>query len=100
MRTTIDLPDELLRQVKARAALDGLKLKDLIMRYVAQGLRQSTQAATGIGIDPDARPRRTELPVTIPAAGRTMPALSNGEIETLLEAEDAAHALTSSNQRG
>jgi hypothetical protein len=44
MRTTIDLPDELLRQVKARAALDGLKLKDLITRYVEQGLRQGAQS--------------------------------------------------------
>jgi hypothetical protein len=40
MRTTIDLPDELLRQAKARAALDGVKLKDLIICYVQEGLRQ------------------------------------------------------------
>ena len=30
MRTTIDLPDELLKQAKARAALDGMRLRDLI----------------------------------------------------------------------
>jgi hypothetical protein len=39
MRTTIDLPDELLRQAKAKAAIHGIKLKDLITRYVEQGLR-------------------------------------------------------------
>jgi hypothetical protein len=35
MRTTIDLPDELLRRAKSEAALRGRKLKDL----VEQGLR-------------------------------------------------------------
>ena len=35
MKTTIELPDELYRQAKAMAALDGRKLKDL----VEQGLR-------------------------------------------------------------
>lgn len=36
MKTTIDLPDELYRQAKATAALDGRKLKDL----VEEGLRR------------------------------------------------------------
>ena len=35
MKTTIELPDELYRQAKATAALDGRKLKDL----VEEGLR-------------------------------------------------------------
>jgi hypothetical protein len=35
MRTTVDLPDELLRQAKSEAALRGRKLKDL----VEEGLR-------------------------------------------------------------
>jgi len=38
MRTTIDLPDDLFRQAKARAALSGIKLKDLIARYVERML--------------------------------------------------------------
>ncbi len=41
MRTTLDIPDDLFRRLKARAALEGLKLKDLLERYVAWGLRQS-----------------------------------------------------------
>ena len=35
MRTTVDLPDELLRRAKAEAALRGRKLKDI----VEEGLR-------------------------------------------------------------
>jgi hypothetical protein len=38
MRTTIDLPDETFRQLKARAALNGLKLKDLVTQLVERGL--------------------------------------------------------------
>jgi hypothetical protein len=41
MRTTLDLPDSVFRQLKARAALEGLTLKDLIARYVANGLRSA-----------------------------------------------------------
>ncbi len=37
MRTTIDLPDELFRQIKARAAMRGQKLKE----YVTEALRDS-----------------------------------------------------------
>lgn len=35
MKTTVEIPDELFRQAKAKAALEGVKLKDL----VADGLR-------------------------------------------------------------
>jgi hypothetical protein len=84
MRTTIDLPDELLRQVKAKAALDGMKLKDLITRFVEQGLR---------GASPPRAPRRrqrSELPVARAATGRTLPALTNAEIQRILDEEEVA----------
>ena len=38
MRTTIDLPDSLYRTLKARAALEGLPMKDLVRRLVERGL--------------------------------------------------------------
>lgn len=83
MRTTIDLPDELFRQAKAKAALDGLKLKDLIARYVEEGLK---------GLPLQASPRRrerSELPVARAATGRALPALSNEEIQRILDEEEA-----------
>jgi hypothetical protein len=87
MRTTIDLPDELFRQVKARAALDGLKLKELITRYVEQGLRLGSAAAM-----PEQRaepPRqRSELPPPRTFPDRQFPALSNAEMEAILIEED------------
>ena len=44
MRTTIDLPDPLFKKVKARAAMDGLKLREFIERAVQAAL--ATPAAS------------------------------------------------------
>ena len=84
MKTTIDLPDELLRRVKAKAALDGMKLKDLITRYVEQGLRGTPASDTALGR------RRSELPVPRAATGRTLPSLTNVEIQRILDEEETA----------
>lgn len=54
MRTTIDISDELLRQAKARAALEGVRLRDLIEKGLRLALATpSTPAA----------PQRVELPL-------------------------------------
>ncbi len=91
MRTTIDLPDELFRQAKARAALSGLSLKELITRYVERGLRLGGEQT------PAAPPRRGDVPEIIPPRGRTMPVLTHAEIQAILDAEDAVavHGRTS-----
>jgi hypothetical protein len=83
MRTTIDLPDELFRQAKARAALSGVSLRDLITRFVEHGLQLSDKPT------PVVRPRRGDLPEIIPPRGRRMPVLSSAEIQAILDAEDA-----------
>ena len=38
MRTTVDLPDALLRELKAKAALEGTTLKQLVLTLVERGL--------------------------------------------------------------
>ena len=38
MRTTLDLPDPLLRQLKSRAALEGTTLKQLVLETIERGL--------------------------------------------------------------
>jgi hypothetical protein len=53
MRTTVDLPDELLRRAKSKAALSGRKLKDLIeegLRAVVDDPPREPQ--------PEAKPKR------------------------------------------
>lgn len=93
MRTTIDLPEELLRRLKVRAALDGVTLKVLVTRYVADGLAQGELVDSGAGAPMPVRLRRTKLPVVIPARGRSLRAFSNADIQALLDGEDAAHAV-------
>jgi hypothetical protein len=45
MRTTIELPDPLYRQVKAKAALEGVPMKALVQRLVERGLDMPDEAA-------------------------------------------------------
>jgi len=85
MRTTVDLPDDLLRRVKARAALNGTTLKELIARFVEQGLRRTAPAPAA-----PTRRRRSELPVARPATGRPLPDLTNADLYRILEEEEAA----------
>jgi hypothetical protein len=62
MRTTIDLPEPVLRQLKARAALEGLTLKRLVAEFVERGLAEPTA--------PRRKPARAELPII--SLGRRM----------------------------
>jgi hypothetical protein len=38
MKTTIDLPDDLVREVKLRALMQGRTLRDVVADYIRQGL--------------------------------------------------------------
>jgi len=40
MRTTLDLPDSLFRELKARSALRGMLLKDYVAEILQTGLAQ------------------------------------------------------------
>lgn len=80
MRTTLDLPDPLFRELKAQSALRGVKLKDFVAELIQSGLARRARC--------ESRPRST-LPVIRKPTGVPHPALSNREIEALLVAEDA-----------
>jgi hypothetical protein len=84
MRTTLELPDPLFREVKARAAQSGLKLKELLTRYIEAGLKAPHLQ------NPETRPKRAPLPVAFertPGAPAT-PALTNAELYAILDQED------------
>ena len=82
MRTTIDLPEDLLRRVKATAALRGMKMKDLITEIVGSGLAESTRHDAGrYGM-------KCPIPVTIPATGRKIPVLTNAQIFEIFDRDD------------
>lgn len=41
MRTTLELPDSLFKHLKARAAMEGSTLRDLVVQLVERGLQTS-----------------------------------------------------------
>ena len=45
VRTTLELPDPLFARLKARAAIEGVTLKQLLRSYVEQGLSAATTRA-------------------------------------------------------
>ena len=79
MRTTIDMPDALMRAAKARAADRGESFKDLVNRALAHELGLPSV------------PKRKTGRVTLPLVARdAVPAVlvTNDDIATALEAED------------
>jgi len=76
MRTTLDFPDDLFRALKARAAIEGTTLKELIPRLVRGGL--ATADAGEI--------RRTSSRLPAPIRGaKAMKAYSNSELAALAD---------------
>jgi len=80
MRTTVDLPDDLYRALKARAGLSGVTLRHLIQRLIEQGLRYP--------VSPHSVKTREAPPVIIPARGVPIPAISRGELARMEEEEE------------
>jgi hypothetical protein len=78
MKTTLEIPDELYRHAKIRAAHENRKMKDL----VSEGLR----LVLGLTKHTRSQPlrRMTKAPVTI-RRGNTIPVVSNDAMAKLLE---------------
>jgi hypothetical protein len=56
MKTTLDLPDDLMRAIKIRAVEENRKLKDMIADLLRRGLDQGPDA-------PSTFPQRVQLPL-------------------------------------
>ncbi len=82
MRTTIDLPENLYRTLKARAGLNGITMRRLVQQLIEQGLRVPRS-------DPGGN-RHAPPPVIIPPRGVPIPALSRQEVRRIEEEEDEA----------
>jgi hypothetical protein len=80
MRTTIDLPDVLMRAAKARAAERGESLKDLVNRALAHEL--------GLPSVPRRKSGRVALPLIASEATPSV-LVTSDDIAAALEAEDA-----------
>ncbi|UCF95864.1 MAG: hypothetical protein JSV89_11825 [Spirochaetaceae bacterium] len=78
MRTTIDLPDELFRKVKAVASLKGITLKQFITRAVRRELSSNNLPV---------KSQRIHLPL-VPSKSPGSVALSAERISQILDQED------------
>ncbi|MDH4289873.1 MAG: hypothetical protein OEV65_14110 [Aquincola sp.] len=84
MRTTIDLPEAVLRQLKARAALEGVAMKDLVLEFVHAGLaRQKTAAAVKA---------RSPLPQLVPNKPLALRRPTHAALMAVLDDADAGRA--------
>ena len=82
MRTTLDLPDNLMRELKARAALEGVKLKD----YFANIVQAALQRPVSSGV----QAVRSPLPVFKRPGAKAMPAMSNAQLNAILDDKDGS----------
>lgn len=78
MRTSIDLPDPLYRQLKAFAALQGVPMKDVLIRMVERGLMNP-------GAPPEPSPSLRALPVLDGTCSLPVEALTNAGLFELLD---------------
>ncbi|HEX6511347.1 MAG TPA: antitoxin [Chloroflexota bacterium] len=82
MKTTLELPDELMRALKIRAASDNRRLKDVVTEVIKRGLTESRPPT-------DSGSRRVALPLVECAhAARPGEEMTPERVaETLLEQE-------------
>jgi len=78
MKTTIEIPDDLFRQAKAKAALEGIHLRDLVEYGLRLAIEAPPTQATG---------RRTEFPL-IKARGGAPPLTDEQVAAALQDLED------------
>jgi len=69
MKTTVELPDDLIRQVKILAAREDRKLKEVLAELIERGL--SARSATGTK-------RRRPRPISLPGGKLTDALIESG----------------------
>ena len=96
MRTTVDIPEDLLRRAKAVAALRGLRLKDIVRDALQRLLLdpgRSLEPAGPVALDAQELAADCVFPIITGATGPAMRALSRDGAQRLLDAEDAEREL-------
>lgn len=98
MRTTVDIPETLLRQARARAAMEGRKLKDVVNDALARLLSEENRPVTKAPPLPKRVKARQSGRFTFPVIQSRSPGTVVVTPEKLKEAESAAdeerHAAT------
>ena len=103
MRTTIEIPDELLRQAKARAALRGMKLKELVAEALEAALYYPSAAPSAPRVAEGADHEATVLvladncvfPFIRGDCGPAMQDATGDKLNEILEEEEVERAIDS-----
>jgi hypothetical protein len=105
MRTSLDFPDPMFRQLKSNAALNGQTLRDHVIELVERGMQAAARSAHAADLN-TARPvpKLPSIDFGQSANKKLWPAdhmVSNAQLHAALDAEDVACALqaTQSGQR-
>ncbi len=80
MRTSIELPDPLFREIKTRAAIEGKSLKETFLQIVLAGIGTSRTYPT--------LPEKPRFPTISGADGTALSNLDSRKIAALEEEED------------
>lgn len=97
MRTTVDIPEDVLRRAKAEAALRGMKLKDFVTESLRAALTRPDARVAEAALSYRAEPveetdRETGLPA-IRADGEALHDLTPERVQEILEEEEVERAL-------
>ena len=91
VRTTLDLPDPLFKEVKTRAVQEGITLKELLAACIEAGLRGRQGAFDPA--TPWINPHRLPVAWARVAGKPPTPSRTQAEIEAILEQEDLENHL-------
>jgi hypothetical protein len=78
MKTTLDIPDDLLRTMKMQAVREGRKFKDVAVEIFRRGLSRTELSGSRTV------PRRVKLPLIVAPPGAPKFSLSGKDIDRLL----------------
>ena len=97
MRTTIDIPEDLLRRAKAEAALRGMSLKDYVTEAIRAALRahpdEVAEAAPAYGDDEQVLGEACVFPLIRGEGGPALRDLTPERVHEILEEEEVERAL-------
>jgi hypothetical protein len=94
MRTTLDLPTPMLRDIKIQAAQAGVSMKTLLTQWIEAALRQPSHVVVSSQVDvaKQQRPLPTFVRPARPNAP-VQPAMSNAQLNAVLEQTDVLRAM-------
>ena len=97
MRTTIDVPEPLLRRAKAEAALRGLRLKDIVRDALEHHLAVSLlpDPSDSVAVEAQELGAGCVFPLVGGPTGPLMREIGGGAAQRLLDAEDVERVVHS-----